>query len=241
MLRVGLQTLVRLVYPPRCLVCGGLVETDLGLCGTCWRETPFISGLRCDLCGVPLPGESDDAEHCDDCLATPRPWAQGRAALVYRDTGRRLVLMLKHGDRHDIAEAAGLWMARGARSMMQDGMIAVPVPLHLRRHLSRRFNQSALLARSLADALGLDWSSEALARVRHTQSLEGRGRAERFETLREAIAPGREAAALHGRPVLLVDDVMTSGATLAVASEACLAAGASSVCVMVLARAAKDA
>ena len=119
MLRTGLQTLLRVVYPPRCLICGGLVESDFGLCGTCWRDTPFLSGLGCTTCGTPLPGQSDEAEFCDACLAMPPPWSQGAAALLYRDNGRKLVLLLKHADRHDIAAAASVWMARQARPMLR--------------------------------------------------------------------------------------------------------------------------
>ena len=236
-----MQTLVQVIYPPRCLSCGGMVESDFGLCGMCWAETPFVAGLVCDLCGVPLPGSSDRAEQCDDCLQTARPWAQGRAALLYRDRGRRMVLALKHGDRHDIAKPAGKWMARSVRPILRSGTIVVPVPLHLRRLIRRRYNQSALLARSLSEELGCDWLPDALERPVATPSLDGRGRDERFAVLNEAIrVTPRWANALDGRPVLLVDDVMTSGATLAACAEACIAAGASEVCVAVLARVAKD-
>lgn len=238
----GMQTLVQMVYPPRCLACGGLVETDFGLCGTCWRDTPFVSGLACDLCGVPLPGQSDHAEHCDDCLTVARPWVQGRAALVYRDRGRRMVLGLKHGDRHDIARPAAKWMARVSRGMLRDNMLAVPVPLHVNRHLRRRYNQAALLAQALAAELGCDWCPDALQRIRATQPLEGKGRAERFDALQGQIrVADSQVPLIKGRPVLIVDDVMTSGATLAAATEACLAAGATEACVTVLARASKDA
>ncbi len=237
----GMQTLVQVLYPPRCLSCGGLVETDFGLCGTCWRDTPFVSGLACDLCGVPLPGQSDRAEICDDCVTIARPWAHGRAALVYRDRARRLVLGLKHGDRHDIARPAARWMARVSRDLRRDNMVVVPVPLHLHRHLKRRYNQAALLAEGLARELTCDWCPDALQRLQATPALEGKSRAERFETLcgRISIADGRDTL-IAGRAVLIVDDVMTTGATLAAATEACLSAGATEVCVTVLARAAKD-
>lgn len=240
-LRAGFQTLVQVIYPPRCLSCGGLVESDFGLCGECWRETPFVSGLACDLCGTPLPGQSDRAEHCDDCLTVARPWSQGAAALVYRDIGRRLVLGLKHGDRQDMAAPAALWMTRVTRPLVRPNMLVVPVPLHLHRHLSRRYNQAALLAEALAARLELEWCPDALKRNAATPSLQGKTRAQRFEVLagRIAVAPARRDL-VAGRPVLLVDDVMTSGATLAAAAEACLAAGATEVCMSVLARAAKD-
>ncbi len=236
-----MQTLVQVVFPPRCLGCGGLVESDFGLCGACWRDTPFISGLTCDLCGVPLPGTSDRAEHCDDCLTIQRPWRQGRAALLYEGRGRRLVLALKHGDRHDIARPAARWMARLVRPILARDSLVVPVPLHLGRLLARRYNQAALLAEALAEELDLTASVDALRRPEPTRSLDGKGRDERFATLSGRIAANdARSGLLADRPVLIVDDVMTSGATLAAAAEACLAAGASEVCVCVLARVAKE-
>ncbi len=242
MLRQRLQTAVQMIYPPRCLVCGGLVESDFGLCGTCWRDTPFITGLVCDLCGVPLPGTSDLAEHCDECLKTVRPWVRGRAALCYRDNGRKLVLGLKHGDRHDIVPTASLWMARVARPMLTQDMVIVPVPLHFYRLLQRRFNQSAVLAQAMARQTGLSCCPDALIRTTHTASLDGKSREDRFATLSGALAAHpKRAQHLAGKAVLLVDDVMTSGATLSTAAEVCLAAGAREVCVTVLARVAKDA
>lgn len=237
-----MQTLLQLVYPPRCLGCGGLVESDFGLCATCWRDTDFITGLVCDLCGTPLPGQSDHAEHCDDCLRVARPWAQGRAAVVYRNTARRLVLALKHGDRQDIARPAARWMAATTRPVLRAGMVALPVPLHFWRHMSRRYNQSALLAEHLARDLGIDWCPDALHRIQRTNPLDGKSRDERFAALAGKIAvPAMRRDLVSGRPVLLVDDVMTSGATLAATAEACLAAGATEVCVSVLARVAKEA
>jgi predicted amidophosphoribosyltransferase len=110
MLRAGLQTALRMIYPPQCLGCGGLVAQDNGICAACFAETPFITGLVCDLCGIALPGQSDIAVHCDDCLSLGRPWTRGRAPLRYEGVARRLVLGLKHGDRHEIVDMAADWM-----------------------------------------------------------------------------------------------------------------------------------
>lgn len=241
-----LQSALRLIYPPRCIACGALVEGEFGLCGRCWGEAGFLSGLCCDACGVPLPGDAGGAAgrvlHCDACLAQPRPWSRGRAALVYGGTARRLVLALKHGDRTDLARPLGHWLARAARPLVTPRTLLVPVPLHWRRLLGRRFNQSALLARAAARELGVEVCPDLLIRRRATRPLEGMTRAERQATLADALAPHpRRTARARGRPVLLIDDVMTSGATLAAAAAAALAAGAPRVDVAVLARVARDA
>lgn len=240
---MGLQAMLRMVYPPQCLGCEALVTTDFGLCGPCWRDTPFISGLVCDSCGLPLLGDDAGAAvHCDDCLALARPWSQGRAAMMYRDNGRKMVLQLKHGDRLDLARPAGAWLMRAARPILRPDMLVAPIPLHWFRLLRRRYNQSALLSGAMAKLAGLEHCPDLLQRRHATASQNGRDRAARFENMEAAITiHPRRAARMQGRHVLLVDDVMTSGATLAVAADACLAGGARDVSVLVLARVAKDA
>lgn len=240
---ISLQSVIHALYPPQCASCGALAESDFALCGTCWRDAHFIGGLTCDHCGTPLPGEDRGEEIlCDDCLRIARPWVQGRAVILYRDVGRRLVLALKHGDRAELARPVGAWMARVAKVMIRDGMIVVPVPLHRWRLFRRRYNQAALLSARLAAEAGLDHLPDALIRTRATRPLDGHSRDARFAALDGAIrAHPRHAHRLRGRSVLLVDDVMTSGATLAAATGALHAAGADQVFVQVLARVAKDA
>lgn len=240
---MGMQAALHLVYPPQCLNCGALVTSDFGLCGACWRQTPFITGLVCDLCGTPLPGkDSGKVEHCDDCLTIARPWSRGRAVMLYRDNGRSLVLALKHGDRQDLVRPMAGWMMRAAAPILEPGMILAPVPLHWLRLFRRRYNQSALLTTALAGLSALDHCPDLLIRRRRTPSQEGRGRDDRFRNMADAIAVHpRRAHLAEGRHVLIVDDVMTSGATLAAAAEACVAGGASAVSVLVMARVAKEA
>lgn len=219
------------------------MSEDFGLCGPCWRDTPFAAGLVCDLCGVPLPGQdAGRPEHCDDCLAIARPWGRGRAALVYRDTARALVLSLKHGDRLDLVRPAAGWLYAAARPILKPGMIAAPVPLCRARLLMRKFNQSAELARGLARLARIEVCPDLLVRVRNTGSQDGLSREARFANLDRAIrVHPRRKDRVRGRHVLIVDDVMTSGATFAAAAEACLAAGAGLVSVVALARVSKDA
>ncbi len=238
-----MQSVLGALFPPQCINCGEPATEDFGLCGACWRETPFIGGLVCDRCGAPLPGEDEGRpEYCDDCLTLARPWDRGRAALLYKDNGRKLVLALKHGDRLDLVRPATVWLMRAAAPILKPCMLVVPVPLHWSRLFRRRYNQSALLSGAIAQASGSDHCPDLLIRRRKTDSQDGRNRDERFANLAGAIQiHPRHAGRLTGRNVLLIDDVMTSGATLAAAADACLAAGADTVSTLVLARVAKDA
>lgn len=236
-----LRGLGELVYPPQCLACGALVATPGGLCPACWRETGFLRGLVCDLCGAPQPGEEDFAVHCDACLAHPPPWAQGRAVFLHHGTGRRLVLALKQSDRLELVPPLAHWMAGAAAPLVQPGMLVLPVPLHWRQLLGRRYNQAALLSRALARELGLAHCPDVLCRTRRTRPQEALGHAERRENLAGALAlHRRRGARVAGRPVLVVDDVLTTGATLGEATRVLRAGGATHVAVVTLARVAKD-
>lgn len=238
-----------LIYPPQCLSCGEAVAGGAGnvhLCPQCWPEAGFIGAGCCDACGVPLPAAAGDEDPgdliCDDCLRAPRGWDRGRAALTYTGAGRKLVLALKHGDRPDLAPALGGWLAGAAAPLIRPEMVVVPVPLHLRRLLRRKYNQAGLLARHVALAHGLLHHPHLLRRIRHTASQDHRGLPERYDNLAGALAVDhRLAARLRGRPVLLIDDVMASGATLSEAAERLSAAGLGPISVAVLARAVKDA
>ena len=238
-----MQRALRLIYPSECLLCRDLTESDFALCGACWRETPFTAGLVCDQCGIPLMGEDEgNPVHCDDCMTIARPWDRGRAAMSYRDNGRKIVLALKHGDRSDLARPAAKWMARVATPLMDDTSLLVPVPLHWSRLLARRYNQSAMLTQALSKETGVPVGVDSLVRIRRTKTLGGQSRDQRFATLDGAIRPHpKRGVRMSGKTVVLVDDVMTSGATLAACADAARSAGAAKVHVLILARAGKDA
>ncbi len=238
-----LQSIIRSIYPPQCVSCDALTEAEFGLCGPCWRETKFIGGVICDTCGAPLPGDaSDEALQCDDCMTIARPWARGRAALIYTGIGRTLVLRLKHGDRTELARPAAQWMARAAKELINENSLLIPVPLHWVRLARRRYNQAALLVHALGAELDRPVCPDGLLRPRKTAPLEGYSREARFTALADAIVPNpKRVDVITGKSVLLVDDVMTSGATLAASAEAAMAAGAADVSIVTLARVVKDA
>lgn len=236
----SVKSALQMVFPPRCLCCGEQVAASGGLCGTCWRDAEFIRGLACDCCATPLLGEETGSVLCDACARAPRPWSQGRAAFVYRGSARNMILAFKN-DRLDLTKPLAGWLSSAVRSMINADMLVAPVPLHATRFLKRRYNQSALLAQELARLNALDYIPDLLTRTRRTTPQFGHP-ADRERNLEGAIGVTRRFGRdIQGRHILLVDDVLTSGATLNACAAACLAGGASKVSVAVLARVARDA
>ncbi len=240
MLAGGMHAL-HAVFPPRCIACGEEVGSDFGLCLSCWEQTSFATGTVCDACGVPLPGDDGgEAVLCDDCLTHPRPWTRGRTAMMYSGVGRDLVLAFKHADRLDLVRPMAGWMAQAARALITPDTLIAPIPLHRLRLLKRRYNQSALLAKAMARITEREGCVDLFLRTRNTPSQKGHDRGARLANLSDAITlnPAR-ADLIAGRNVLIVDDVMTSGATLGAATQAAMHAGAGRVDVVTLARVAK--
>lgn len=179
---------------------------------------------------------------CDSCMIAPKPWLKGRAAVLYDGTGRKLVLGLKHGDRQDLAGPLAGWMVRAGGFVIDENALIAPVPLHWRRFLGRKFNQASLLANEVAKIAGVNCMPDLLRRHRATKKQDGMTREERFKNLRQSVdVPENKQFIVKDRNILLIDDVMTTGATLSACTEAVLHAGAASVNVLVLARVARDA
>jgi len=230
---------VDVLLPPHCLTCDNPVERPGQLCAACFRRTAFVTDPMCASCGVPFEaaGQGGLAGLCPSCRAHPPPWGAARAALRYNDQARRILMPFKYGDRIETARALAPMMARAGASLLQAADLLVPVPLHRWRLLSRRYNQSALLAQALTRLSGRPAVLDALRRVRATASLGVKSGGERRAELAGAIqARQSRLAILSGARVLLIDDVITSGATASACAEALLAAGATRVDVLAAAR-----
>ncbi len=225
------------VLPPRCLSCGAVVAGEGALCPSCWAGLAFIAAPYCACCGLPFAFEVAPDALCGECLRAEPPFGRARAALCYDDASRPLVLAFKHGDGTHAAPAFARWMAQAAGELLREADLVVPVPLHRWRLFRRRYNQSALLARALARAAGKPVSARLLARRRPTPSQGGLSRSGRIANVRGAFAMrSRDRDRLRDRSVLLVDDVLTTGATVGECARVLRRAGAARVDVVTLAR-----
>lgn len=236
--RVG-RWVLDVMLPPRCAACDEAVSVQGQLCGACFGRTNFISAPCCERCGVPF-GSADQggAEGlCPGCRDDPPVFRQARAALRYDDQGRRLILPLKHGDRVELAAILAPMMVRGGAALLQRADVLVPVPLHRRRLFQRKYNQAAVLAFAVGRLAGRPVLPDALVRTRRTEPLDEKSPEERAREVAGsfAVRPSR-AVRMAGRSVLLVDDVMTSGATANACAAALFGAGATAVDVLLAAR-----
>lgn len=227
----------RLVIPPTCAGCGILIAEQQALCASCWKRLHFISAPFCRKYAVPFSYATAEDALSPEAYRYPPPWAQARAALQFKDLGVDLVHGLKYGDRHDYARLMARLMASSGADLIASADHICPVPLHWRRLVSRRYNQSALLARQIARAGRKPFSPHLLTRRKPTRTQVGLTREARERNLQGAFAAAASGKKqMRDRNILLVDDVMTSGATLAAASRALLKAGAKEVNVLVFAR-----
>jgi len=223
--------------PPLCPACRDPVADQGGLCAACWGRLSFIARPYCERLGIPFVYDPGPGILSMEAIADPPAYNRARAAVRYDDVARTLVHAFKYGDRIDLAPRMGRWMAQAGTEMLEGADALVPVPLHWRRQWARRFNQSAALAQTVSSHSGVAVAYDLLKRVRATRQQVGLNQAERDANVQGAFAvPPESKPALRGKRLVLVDDVLTSGATVDNCARILLRNGALSVDVLVFAR-----
>jgi len=239
--RAGLGLVADVALPQLCAACREPVE-GAGLCAACWGKLAFIAPPYCERLGIPFPFDGGPGLLSMEAIADPPAYERARAAVRYDDIAKTLVHGLKYGDRLDLAPMMGRWMAIAGRTLVAEADALVPVPLHWRRLWARRFNQSALLAEIIAKAGGQAQAPKlvahgALKRVKATPQQVGLDKAARAQNVQGAFrVPDDGKAVVVGKRLLVIDDVLTSGATVDACARTLLRAGAAAVDVLVFAR-----
>jgi ComF family protein len=233
--RDAFRKVADLVLPPHAFD-GGPAPQTAGLSAEAWSKVTFLEAPVCDGCGIPFEFDAG-VERCPACVAEPFAFARARAACLYDEHSRDLVLQFKHADRTEYAGLFARWVGRAAAELVEEADAIAPVPLHALRLLKRRYNQAAEIARPLARRADRAYLPDALVRVRRTDSQGSKSGSGRRRNVQGAfVVPEARRKAVKGRRVLLIDDVFTTGATLDACAKALLAAGARAVDAAVVAR-----
>lgn len=234
-----LKRLLNLILPQRCLKCDEILDADPGLCGPCWSQIRFISDPQCSHCGLPLDFEVGDEGLCGSCAVSPPLYDKGRSVFVYDDASKGMILRFKHGDSTHGAPAFAKWMGTVGQDLLKDTDLIIPVPLHWTRLFTRTYNQAQLMATHLCK-LAPHASLEPALLKRHKRTppqghLSKEGRIENVKSSFKASKPHL----IKGKSILLIDDVLTSGATLNACAKELKKAGAKKVFALTLARVAR--
>ncbi len=236
-LRAVLRSALDLVLPPLSPSCRAPLAGGVGLCADCWSKLSLIEPPYCARLGIPFVYDPGPGLLSMEAIANPPAYDRARAAVRNDDVARKLVHLFKYGDRLDLAPMMGQSMARAGRELLAEANALVPVPLHWRRLWGRRFNQSAALAGAISDLSDVPVLHDTLKRVRATPQQVGLSKTERAGNVQGAFrVPVEHKAEVASRRLVLIDDVLTSGATVDTCARALLRAGAAHVDVLVFAR-----
>ncbi len=239
-MRTILKLMLNLIVPPRCPISGALVGESGHLSPEIWNKIHFIADPYCQTCGVPFSADlgADENMICASCLSTPPDYDHARAGVVYDDLTRQLILRYKHGDHLYLVRSFLPWMENSGADLIDHTDIIVPVPLHWSRMIKRRYNQAAILAAALAKKHDKTYAPFALKRIKATAPQGRRKAQQRKDNVRGAFALPAKTDVKNKR-ILLIDDVMTSGATVNECAVILKQAGASAVYILAIARAVK--
>lgn len=225
-----------IVLPSQCLGCAAVVEAPDTLCAPCWAKLVMIGPAACQCCGLPFSFDQD-APLCGECIRLTPPFARARAAFIYNDGSRHLIMAFKHGDRPEAARLFARWMASAAPDLIADADVLVPVPLDPKRLFKRRFNQAALIAKEIARRHDIPVLFDVVERIRPTPGQGHLSAAQRRRNVAGAFAvPTARKAQVTDKRVLLIDDVFTTGATARAVTRQLNKAGARAVDVLTTAR-----
>ena len=236
-LRAGWNAAIGIVYPPSCIACQAATAEAQALCPRCWAGLSFIEQPYCERLGTPFAVDLGAGLLSPAAIADPPVFGRARAVCRFDGTARDLVHKLKYGDRTELALTMGAMMAQAGRELLADADLIVPVPLHRWRLWTRRFNQAAALAGVLSRQGHALLAQDVLIRGKRTRQQVGLTRAQRADNLQGAFkVPASARPRLEQKRVLLIDDVLTTGATANAAARALLRRGAAKVDILTFAR-----
>ena len=234
--KIWAKAVTDFILPPVCLNCHQATADTNQLCPTCWQQITFISSPFCQLTGEPLPFDIGENAISAAAAKSPPAYDRARAVALYEGTMRELIHKLKYQDRHEVTTLMANWLISTGQDFLNQADVLIPIPLHRQRLWRRRFNQSTLLAKRISEMTDKPVDFKSFARKKNTQSQVGLSETQRKSNLQGAFhIPEHRVNHLNNRSVLIIDDVITTGATANAAAKTMKNAGAKQVNLLCLA------